>query len=129
MSRFVSIGVVLGCSLLMLGCGGCGRLKQQVKQSIDSNPQMRQSVVDSARKSCVQSATAKAPKIPGIEPRIESYCDCFATKGLGKFSNSELASIGVHGGHFTPDQQAKLNEAVQMCSSTLFEKGRRKEAR
>ena len=113
----------------LLGPTGCGRVKQQVKESMDNNPQMRQSAVDSARKSCIQSATAKAPKIPGIETRIDSYCDCFATKGLGKFSNSELASIGLHGGSFTPEQQGKLNDAVGMCRSALFEKPIPKESR
>jgi hypothetical protein len=110
---------------LLLCDTGCGRLKQQVKDSMDSNPQMRQGAVDSARKSCVQTAMAKLPKVPGMETKVQNYCDCFATKGLGKFSNSELASIGFHGGHFTPEQQGKLNDAVQMCSGALLEHGPR----
>ena len=112
----------LGCVLLCVavGVGGCGRVKQQMKESMDNNPQMRQAAIDSARKSCVDTATAKAPKLPGIEAKINTYCECFATKGLGKFSNSELASIGIHGGHFTTEQQGKLNEAVAMCSSELL---------
>ena len=112
----------LAAPLVLLALAGCGRMKQQVKESMDNNPQMRQSAVDSARKSCVGTAMAKAPKIPGVETKINSYCDCFATKGLGKFSNSELASIGLRGGNFTPEQKVKLNDAVQMCSSALLQK-------
>ncbi len=114
--------LLFAAPLALLSVTGCGRMKQQVKESMDNNPQMRQSAVDSARKSCVQTAMAKAPKVPGIETKIDSYCDCFATRGLGKFSNSELASIGLRGGNFTPEQKVKLNDAVQMCSSALFEK-------
>lgn len=110
----------------LLAAGGCSRFKQHIRESIDNNPQVRQNAVDGARKSCVQSAMAKAPKIPGIESKIDNYCDCFATKGLGQFSNSELASIGFHGGHFTPEQQRKLNQAVQMCSNALFQHKDRK---
>ena len=113
--------VILSLALLCLPISGCNRFKEQVKASMDSNPEFRQSAVDNARKSCVQTATAKAPKLPGMPEKIQSYCDCFATKGLGKFSNSELASIGVHGGHFTPEQQAKLNDGVQMCLGSLGE--------
>jgi hypothetical protein len=107
--------------LLLLGGVGCGRVKQQIKENMDNNPQMRQGAVESARKSCVQTAMAKLPKVPGVETRVQSYCDCFATKGLNKFSNSELASISLHGGHFTPEQQQKLNDAVQLCSSSLLQ--------
>ena len=113
---------VLLVTPMMLAPAGCGRVKEKIKESVDNNPEVRGSAVDSARKSCVQTAMAKAPKIPGIETRIDNYCDCFATKGLNKFSNSELASIGLRGGNFTPDQQVKLQEAATMCQSTLFDK-------
>ena len=117
------MGLAFCCSAAMLAAGGCGRVKQQVKESMDNNPQMRQSVVENARKSCVQTAMAKVGKIPGMEPKVNDYCECFATKGLGKFSNSELASIGFHGGKFSPEQQEKLSEAVQTCSSSLLQRG------
>lgn len=114
--------VAAGLGVILLPFAGCSRLKQQVKTSMDNNPQMRQNAIDGSRKSCVETATAKAPKLPGMDVRIHNYCDCFATKGLNKFSNSELASIGLHGGHFSPDQQAKLMEGVQLCQNQLLGK-------
>jgi len=119
--RVGSRSYILLLAIAVLAPAGCSRLKQQVRESVDNNPQVRQSAVDNARKSCIQTATAKAPKLPGVQQRIDNYCDCFATKGLSKFSNSELASIGFHGGQFSPEQKAKLNEGVQMCISTLRE--------
>ena len=113
---------VAGLGVILVSFAGCSRFKQQVKMSMDNNPQMRQKAIDASRKSCVDTATAKAPKLPGMDVRIHNYCDCFATKGMNKFSNSELASIGLHGGHFSADQQAKLMEGVQLCQSELLGK-------
>lgn len=104
------------CAVLLVGCG---RLKQQVKASVDSSSQLRQSAIDASRKSCIQTASEKAPKLPGIQARIGKYCDCFANKGMGKFSNSELTKIGLNGGKFTPEQQAKIIEGVQLCQGEL----------
>ena len=118
--RALSVAITLGCStFLLLSLSGCGRLKQQVKESIDNNPQMRQSAIDNARSSCIQTATAKAPKLPGLDVKIHTYCDCFATKGLAQFSNSELTSIAIHSGHFTPEQQTKLMQGVLLCQGEL----------
>ena len=113
-------GLLSASLLLLLGTAGCSRLKQQVKQAEDTNPQLRQAAIASSRKSCVQAATAKAPKLPGMDVRIQQYCDCFSTKGLEKFSNSELTEIGLHGGHFTPDEQSKLMQGVQICQNQLL---------
>ena len=110
---------LLAAVTLLLTVSGCGRVEQGVRQSMDNNPQMRQSAIDNARRSCVQTATAKAPKLPGLDAKINNYCDCFATKGLGKFSNSELASIALHSGHFTPEQETKLMQGVQLCQGEL----------
>ncbi len=118
----VRASLLLGAlAVLLPAATGCNHVKQQVKQSMDSDPQMRQAAIDSARKSCVQSAEGKAPKLPGIDAKINKYCDCFATEGLGKFSNSELASIAMHGNHFTADEQSKLMQGVQMCQGEVRE--------
>jgi hypothetical protein len=103
----------------VLSLAGCGRLKQQMKSQVDNDPQTRQQVVASARQSCVKTASEKLPD-PSFQPKIASYCDCFATRGLSSFSNSELAGVAFRGGQFTPEQQKKMTAAVQMCASAVL---------
>ena len=114
-ARLYAKHLVLGCTTLLV-LGGCSR----IKSSIDANPDFRKGAVDKARSSCVQTATANIPNAsPQMNAKITSYCDCFATKGLAKFSNTELMEIGLSGNKMSPAVQSKLNDAVQMCITQL----------
>ena len=107
--------LVPACAALLL-LSGCGRMRD----SLNSNTDIRKGAVDNARKSCVQTAMSKLPNAtPDVSSRVSNYCDCFATKGLDKFSNSELMEIGLSGGKLTDETKVKLNQAVQMCVSNL----------
>lgn len=113
--------VLAALSVAFAPITGCGRLKQQVKAQMDSDPHIREQVVANARESCVKTASEKL-KDQRFQPQIASYCDCFATKGLNSFSNSELAGVALHGGQLNTEQQSRMNVAVQMCASTLLTK-------
>jgi hypothetical protein len=101
---------------LMLLSTGCSHFKKQM----DDNADVRANVVRTSRDACVSKANeVTTEKTPEVSSRINSYCDCIATKGMGKFSNSELASIGLQGGHMNADQNKRLQEAVTMCQGDL----------
>lgn len=98
---------------------GCSHFKKQM----DDNPDIRAQVVKSSRDACVSKASEMAGnRSPELSARINGYCDCIATKGMGKFSNSELASIGIQGGHMNADQNKRLQEAVTECQGNLTSK-------
>jgi hypothetical protein len=40
-----------------------------------------------------------------------------------------LASVGLHGGQFSPEQQKKLNDAVESCSSELAQHALKRQGR
>lgn len=113
----------MAAGLALLALAGCNRVRHKLEDSVNNNAQMRQAAISSARESCIQQASAKAPPVPGIQTRISSYCDCFATKGLGQFTNAELASIGFHSGRLTADQQQRVLEGAVLCKGALMTPG------
>ena len=111
------------CALLALPLSGCTRIKQKMQQSVDNDPNMRQTAINGARQSCVQTASSKLPNTPGMSTRVNNYCDCAANKTINQFTNSQLVSMGLRGGKLTAEDQAKLDRAVEMCQSALTAPG------
>ena len=107
--------------VLFLSLAGC----KASKDAIDANPDFRKGAIEKGRTSCVDSASKamKTPKTPEMDAKIAKYCDCFATRGLSQFSNSDLMEMGIRNDIDTnPVFKAKMDSIVNMCVAEAFSK-------
>ncbi len=104
------------CCFAVLTLSGC----KSTKEAINNDQDMRKGATDKARSSCVQSAGEKLGHTRAIDAKVNSYCDCFATQGIAKFSNTELMDIGLTGiDKMNDTEKKKLDDAVQGCLQQL----------
>jgi hypothetical protein len=80
----------------------------------------RDSYVAGARKSCVQSATARAQgRLSDAE--IAAYCDCFAQRSVDRLSGADITALVLDRNNPPPELRSRLVAVARSCVADILQ--------
>jgi hypothetical protein len=81
----------------------------------------RDSYVASARKSCVQSAEARAQG-RFTDAEIETYCDCFAQRSVDRLSGADISALVLNRNNPPPELRSRLVAVARSCVADTLQR-------
>jgi hypothetical protein len=75
--------------------------------------QFRTSFIDSSRKSCLKTATARAPSMAA--EKIDAYCRCFSTGAADLLTKDDVSYMLDHVGNMPANSEQRLQPVVECC--------------
>ena len=79
------------------------------------------SYIASARKSCVESATARAQG-RFSDAEIATYCDCFAQRSVDRLSGADISALILNRNNPPPELRSRLVAVAQSCVADTLQR-------
>jgi ubiquinone/menaquinone biosynthesis C-methylase UbiE len=111
--------IVIGLAALEIGFG-TGNLKLGIlaPSGPTDTQQFRAAVIDSSKKSCIKTATERAPKLAA--QKIEAYCDCFSAGAVDLLTEDDVRYMLDHLGTMPPNLQQRLDPLIARCRTAAL---------
>ena len=113
--------ILIGVVLLVVGLGtGSLKVSNVLPSGAINTPQFRASFIDSSKKSCIKTATERAPTLGA--PKIEAYCDCFSTGAADLLTEDDVRYMLDHFGNAPPNLEQRLDPVIERCRTAALGK-------
>jgi hypothetical protein len=89
------------------------KLSSLVPSGATNTAQFRASFIDSSKRSCIRTATARISTVPA--QKIEVYCGCFAERSVDVFTEDDVKYMVDHLGSVPATLTPKLQPIVAQC--------------
>jgi hypothetical protein len=89
------------------------KLSSLVPAGATNTAQFRTSFIDSSKRSCIRTATARISTVPA--EKIEAYCGCFAERSVDVFTEDDVKYMVDHLGSVPATLMPKLQPIVAEC--------------